>query len=213
MRALVSAAELPVPPPPGVTRVPARDPWQTAGDVTRALGATHMFTASEACEELDRRREAALDLVRRQAALAAKAAEAARERAAAALRAARPTAVNLAAAVDAQLARAQGHGGPPEALAADLADAARRLHALEVDRCERMGAHAARLITRGARILTHCNAGALATGSAGAGAGSGAAITGACTTGGGDAGAGSAATGAGVEATTVSGVGRLSRTT
>lgn len=86
------------------------------------------------------------------------------ERAAAALRAARPTAVNLALAVDAQARRARAHAGPPEALADDLARAARALHALEVARCERMGAHAARLITRGARILTHCNAGALATG-------------------------------------------------
>ena len=82
----------------------------------------------------------------------------------AALREARPTAVNLAWAVDAQLALAAGHPGPAPALADDLAAAARRLHADEVDRCERIGAHALALVTRGARILTHCNAGALATG-------------------------------------------------
>lgn len=85
-------------------------------------------------------------------------------RAAAALRAARPTAVNLAWAVDRLATLAAAHPGPPAALAADLAEAARRLHADEVGRCERIGAHARSLVTRGARILTHCNAGALATG-------------------------------------------------
>jgi len=85
-------------------------------------------------------------------------------RAAAALRGARPTAVNLALAVDRQAALAAAHPGPPAALAADLAAAARALHADEVERCERMGRHALALLTRGARILTHCNAGALATG-------------------------------------------------
>jgi methylthioribose-1-phosphate isomerase len=85
-------------------------------------------------------------------------------RAAAALRSARPTAVNLAWAVDRLAQRAAAHPGPPAALAADLAEAARRLHAGEVDRCERIGAHARTLVSRGARILTHCNAGALATG-------------------------------------------------
>jgi len=85
-------------------------------------------------------------------------------RAAAALRGARPTAVNLSRAVDRQADLAAGHPGPAEALAADLAAAARALHADEVERCERMGRHAVGLLSRGARILTHCNAGALATG-------------------------------------------------
>jgi methylthioribose-1-phosphate isomerase len=85
-------------------------------------------------------------------------------RAASALREARPTAVNLSLAVDAQAALAAAHPGPPEALAADLAAAARDLHAREVERCERIGRHALGLLSRGARILTHCNAGALATG-------------------------------------------------
>ena len=85
-------------------------------------------------------------------------------RAAEALRAARPTAVNLAWAVDAQMRLADAHPGPPGALADALADAARRLHDDEVDRCRRIGAHALGLMGRGARIMTHCNAGALATG-------------------------------------------------
>ena len=85
-------------------------------------------------------------------------------RAARALRAARPTAVNLPFAVDRQSRLAADHPGPAAALVADLAAAARRLHAEEVERCERIGRHALALMSRGARILTHCNAGALATG-------------------------------------------------
>ena len=91
-------------------------------------------------------------------------AEAARA-AAAALRVARPTAVNLGWAVDAQLARARdvaAHG--PQRLVATLEDAARSLQGAEVRRCEQIGAHGRALIGRGARILTHCNTGALATG-------------------------------------------------
>ena len=80
----------------------------------------------------------------------------------AALRAARPTAVNLAWAVDSQARLAAAHTGP--GLAENLADAARQIHADEVARCKAIGAHGATLVTRGARILTHCNAGALATG-------------------------------------------------
>jgi methylthioribose-1-phosphate isomerase len=100
-------------------------------------------------------------------AAAGRGAEAQREelgRAAAALRAARPTAVNLPRAVDDQARRAAAHPGPPEALAADLAAAARALHAAEVARCRAIGAAARPLVGRGARILTVCNTGALATG-------------------------------------------------
>ncbi len=85
-------------------------------------------------------------------------------RAGQALRAARPTAVNLAWAVDAQLRIVADHAGSAQDLVAELATTARRIHTDEVDRCERMGAHGRALIHRGARILTHCNAGALATG-------------------------------------------------
>jgi len=85
-------------------------------------------------------------------------------RAATALRDARPTAANLAWAVDRLAGEAAAHPGPPDALADALAEAARGIHADEVRRCEAMGAHAAALITRGAMVMTHCNAGALATG-------------------------------------------------
>ena len=85
-------------------------------------------------------------------------------RAARALREARPTAVNLAWAVDAVARVAAEHPGPAGELRTALAEAARRIHAEEVRRCERIGAQARPLIGPGARILTHCNAGALATG-------------------------------------------------
>jgi methylthioribose-1-phosphate isomerase len=63
----------------------------------------------------------------------------------------RPTAVNLRWALD-------------ELRADPTADRARALHEEEVARCRRMGAHGAGLVSAGARLLTHCNTGALATG-------------------------------------------------
>ena len=79
-----------------------------------------------------------------------------------AIRAARPTAVNLPWAIDRMLkvaTRAESSETLLEALRAE-ADAIR-----DEDRamCERIGEHGARLIADGAGILTHCNAGALAT--------------------------------------------------
>ena len=68
----------------------------------------------------------------------------------------RPTAVNLAWAVGEM--RAVG------ADAEELAARARSIHAEEVERCRRMGEHATDLFAAGARALTHCNAGGLATG-------------------------------------------------
>ncbi len=81
-----------------------------------------------------------------------------------ALRSARPTAVNLAWAVDRLLAIVDGHGGDARELVERLTAAARQIHDDEVERCERIGEHSRALVSRGARILTHCNAGALATG-------------------------------------------------
>jgi methylthioribose-1-phosphate isomerase len=75
------------------------------------------------------------------------------EKAASVLRAARPTAVNLAWALD-EMRRADG----------DLAERARQIHRDEVERCRRMGEHAAALFEPGSSPLTHCNAGGLATG-------------------------------------------------
>ncbi|HEX4747253.1 MAG TPA: S-methyl-5-thioribose-1-phosphate isomerase [Gaiellaceae bacterium] len=63
----------------------------------------------------------------------------------------RPTAVNLRWALD------QLRDDPTP-------ERARALHEEEVERCRRMGAHAAALVPANARLLTHCNTGALATG-------------------------------------------------
>jgi methylthioribose-1-phosphate isomerase len=81
------------------------------------------------------------------------------DEAAAVLLASRPTAVNLPWAV------AEMRRGPQDPVA--LAARARALHEEEVERCRRMAAHAAGLLRPGTRALTHCNAGALATGGVG----------------------------------------------
>src|SRR6185436_16040134 len=79
------------------------------------------------------------------------------------IRCARPTAVNLAWAVDRMLSVATQSGLVGHDLRAALCDEATRI--LEEDRamCRRIGENGAPLIPDGARILTHCNAGALAT--------------------------------------------------
>ncbi len=84
--------------------------------------------------------------------------------AAAALAAARPTAANLSWAIARQGEILAGHPGPTEAMTASLRLFAKRLHDAEVARCRAMGAHGATLLHRGARIMTICNTGALATG-------------------------------------------------
>ncbi|GAC1299789.1 MAG: S-methyl-5-thioribose-1-phosphate isomerase [Polyangiales bacterium] len=93
------------------------------------------------------------------------------ERAAATLIASRPTAVNLKWAVDRVSALAKQIGsvalrgsGDGDARAAAIAEFARQLHQEEVKACEALGARGAVHIPDGATVLTHCNAGALATG-------------------------------------------------
>ncbi len=80
------------------------------------------------------------------------------------LAASRPTAINLGWA----LARCddviEGADGTPDDLRAALGALARRIHEDEVARCRAMGGHGAELLAGGARVLTHCNAGGLATG-------------------------------------------------
>jgi methylthioribose-1-phosphate isomerase len=79
------------------------------------------------------------------------------------LAASRPTAVNLAWALercDEVIAQALDRDQVPSALDA----LARRIHDDEVARCVAMGSHGAALLPPAARVLTHCNAGALATG-------------------------------------------------
>jgi methylthioribose-1-phosphate isomerase len=83
------------------------------------------------------------------------------------IRATRPTAVNLPRALDRMLECARLTSGNAEDVLAALRDEATAL--LEEDRamCRRIGEHGLPLIADGASVLTHCNAGALATGGIG----------------------------------------------
>ena len=77
-----------------------------------------------------------------------------------ALRHARPTAVNLAWAIDRMERFAmQLEGAPRAALLAE----AQRIHQEDLAANHRMGELGAALIEPGSRVMTHCNAGALAT--------------------------------------------------
>ena len=76
----------------------------------------------------------------------------------------RPTAVNLLWA----LARMRNawhtfSGSTPAQIAPMLLAEAHAIHAADIEANRRMGQHGAVLINDGARVLTHCNAGALAT--------------------------------------------------
>src|SRR5262245_36311185 len=84
------------------------------------------------------------------------------ERVASTLRATRPTAVNLAWALDRLLAVARANPDPG-ARSAAMRGEAERIRAEDEAMCRRIGEHGAPLITDGMRVLTHCNAGALAT--------------------------------------------------
>lgn len=75
--------------------------------------------------------------------------------------AARPTAVNLAWAVGRLMQCAEGIGDANLLLA--IRNEAQRIHDEDVAMCERIGVAGAGLVLDGARVLTHRNAGALAT--------------------------------------------------
>ncbi len=78
----------------------------------------------------------------------------------------RPTAVNLFWAIDRMkrvFAEAAQAGESPDEIAAKLAREARAIHDEDVASCRAMGAFGAAVVPDGARVLTHCNAGALAT--------------------------------------------------
>jgi methylthioribose-1-phosphate isomerase len=82
----------------------------------------------------------------------------------AAFAAARPTAVNLFWAIERMRRRFDAeaaHGG--EALRASLLAEALAIQAEDLEACRRMGDLGAELLPAEARVLTHCNAGALAT--------------------------------------------------
>jgi methylthioribose-1-phosphate isomerase len=78
----------------------------------------------------------------------------------------RPTAVNLFWAIERMkkaFADAAQGGRSVDEIKQRLEDEARRIHDEDVDSCRMMGAFGAALVPQEARILTHCNAGALAT--------------------------------------------------
>jgi methylthioribose-1-phosphate isomerase len=78
----------------------------------------------------------------------------------------RPTAVNLFWAIDRMkksFADGAQAGESPDELAKRLEREARAIHDEDVASCRAMGSHGAAVVPDGARVLTHCNAGALAT--------------------------------------------------
>jgi len=80
------------------------------------------------------------------------------------LAASRPTAVNLFWALDRMKARAQQSDGPaPAQVRAALLDEARAIHEQDRQICRAIGRHGAELLGNAHSVLTHCNAGGLAT--------------------------------------------------
>ena len=77
-----------------------------------------------------------------------------------ALAASRPTAVNLFWALDRMEKKAETCGGDPETLITEAV----AIHQEDVAMCKAMGLYGAAVVPDHAHILTHCNAGALATG-------------------------------------------------
>jgi methylthioribose-1-phosphate isomerase len=78
----------------------------------------------------------------------------------------RPTAVNLFWAIDrlkAVFAAGAQAGESPEEISARLLREAQLIHDEDVANCRLMGGHGAAVVPDNARVLTHCNAGALAT--------------------------------------------------
>ena len=78
--------------------------------------------------------------------------------------ASRPTAVNLFWALD-RMRRVLDtvRGLPPDRVAAKLAEEAQAIHREDLEVNRAIGRNGAALVADGARIMTHCNAGALAT--------------------------------------------------
>jgi len=84
------------------------------------------------------------------------------------LRGTRPTAVNLFWALDRMQALvddlASAPGAGVDGIRAALVEEAERILADDIETCRAIGRAGVEVVTKGARILTHCNAGALATG-------------------------------------------------
>jgi methylthioribose-1-phosphate isomerase len=77
---------------------------------------------------------------------------------------ARPTAVNLFWAIQRMKRRLEAvMSEKPDAIRLALLNEAKEIHAEDIRLCRAIGEHGAGLIPDGATVLTHCNAGALAT--------------------------------------------------
>ena len=85
------------------------------------------------------------------------------EESAAVLRKTRPTTVNLFWAIDRVMKKAQKTPGSKDALAEAVVAEAQKMADEDVETNRRMGKHGATLIEDGDVVLTHCNAGSLAT--------------------------------------------------
>lgn len=87
------------------------------------------------------------------------------------VRTARPTAVNLSFGVQRMMDVAtrlyQERKDTPEQWTEALLEAARAFHAEDIRLCKAIGEHGAGLLEQKASVITHCNAGALATGGIG----------------------------------------------
>jgi len=79
------------------------------------------------------------------------------------LAASRPTAVNLFWALERMRSELAAHRGDPKAAAARLADAALAIFRADLETNRAIGRAGVKHVPDGARILTHCNTGALAT--------------------------------------------------
>lgn len=144
------------------SRLPAQEVWLELEDVAevaaairemRVRGAPAIGVAAAFGVALAARASTARDMAAFRADL---------ERAIALLRATRPTAVNLFWALERMRATAAACATPDEARARLLAEAM-AIQVQDVEANRRIGRLGAELIPDGATVLTHCNAGALAT--------------------------------------------------
>ncbi|MEM2111623.1 MAG: S-methyl-5-thioribose-1-phosphate isomerase [Candidatus Bathyarchaeia archaeon] len=85
------------------------------------------------------------------------------ENSAATLRKTRPTAVNLFWAVERILKRAKENQGEVETLRKAVIDEAQKIADQDVEINHKIGMHGSKLLVNGDTVLTHCNAGSLAT--------------------------------------------------
>lgn len=79
------------------------------------------------------------------------------------LKTCRPTAVNLAWAIDRQLEIIAKSKSDPKGIADELIENGIKLENEDIEINKKMGSFGAEVVPKGATILTHCNAGALAT--------------------------------------------------